>query len=365
MRIKSIFQSARMVLVLALILTMAAITSISSTPANAKPNNAQIRDIQEVVAAQGTFCIPHGMGRCFLFVPPGMGLPRSCVAGEDAYGSESYDRAIEDMNRCIATRGALLTTENLAIVYQLRGLAYSKTRNYNRAIQDLNESIRLDPNLGFSFYNRGVAYHEMGQYERAIQDYNKAVALEPNEGVPLIGRGNSYLDMGEVDRAFRDFDDAIRLKPGYVKARGNAYFLLGRFGEAVQDYHRIYSPDPYTALWLYIAQVRSGPDAGNRHVRDNLARNTANLNMSKWPAPVVSMFLEETSPEQVLAAARDSDRWKQQVQRCDAYFFIGQWHLMRGDATRAAQFFQEAVATEAINRLAYDFAKAELGRKGA
>lgn len=292
----------------------------------------------------------------------GMPLPSSCIAGQHAYKSESYDRAIEDLTRCIATRGALLTTENLATVYQLRGAAYKSTHNYSRAIQDLNEAIRLDPRFGRAYYFLGVTYHEMGQDERAIQDYNKAVALEPNEAVPLIGRGNSYLDMGEVDRAFRDFDDAIHLKPGYVKFRGNAYFLLGRFGEAAQDYRRSLEQNPsstFIPLWLYIAEVRSG-QAGT----DSLARNAANLDMSEWPAPVVSMFLEETSPEQVLGAARDSDRWKQQAQRCEAYFFIGQWHLMRGDATRAGQFFQEAVATEAINQLAYDFAKAELGRMG-
>ena len=84
--------------------------------------------------------------------------------------------------------------------------------------------------------------------------------------------------------------------------------------------------------------------------------------MSEWPAPVVPLFLKEMSPEQVLEKARGSEN--QQAQLCDAYFFIGQWHLMRGDATSAEQFFQKAVATAAINQLACKFAKAELGRMG-
>ncbi len=73
------------------------------------------------------------------------------------------------------------------------------------------------------------------------------------------------------------------------------------------------------------------------------------------------MFLEETSPEQVLEAARDSGRWKQKRKRCDAYFYIGQWHLIRGDTAMAAQFFQKAVATDA-DMVSWNFAKTELGR---
>ncbi len=251
-----------------------------------------------------------------------------------------------------------MTTRNLAGVYEYRGAAYSGTRNYNQAIQDLNESIRLDSSVWSAFYNRGVAYRRMGQNERAIQDFDRAITMAPKIPGVYTGRGLSYLKMGEVDLAFQDFDRAIRLNPGDVNYRGYAYFILGRFGEAAQEYHRFLeqarsdADTAYATLWIYISEVRSG-QAG----RDSLARNAANLDMSKWPAPVVSLFLEETSPEQVLEAARDSGRRK----RCDAYFYIGQWHLMRGDAAMAAQFFQKAVATDA-DMVSWNFAKAELGR---
>ena len=246
-------------------------------------------------------------------------LPSSCISGEQAYNSENYKRAIEDLSTCIATRGDILTTENLATVYQFRGAAYRNTLNYDRAIQDLNEAIRLEPGFGEAHYNLGATYHEMGQDERAIQDYDNAVALEPNVGFPLIGRGNSYLVLGDVDRAFRDYDRAIRLEPSFVNFRGNAYFLLGKFGEASQDYRWFLEQRPtdaHTALYLYIGEVRNGQTG-----TDSLTRNAANLNMSEWPAPVVPLFLKEMSPEQVLEKARGSEN--QQAQLCDAYFFIG------------------------------------------
>src|SRR5215470_2648813 len=50
-----------------------------------------------------------------------------------------------------------------------RGNAYLTIRNYNGAIDDYNEAIRLDPKNALGFYNRGLAYQGNGQYDRAIQ----------------------------------------------------------------------------------------------------------------------------------------------------------------------------------------------------
>jgi tetratricopeptide (TPR) repeat protein len=43
-----------------------------------------------------------------------------------------------------------------------RGTAYRDKREYDRAIQDLNEAIRLDPNLALAYDNRGNAYSRKG-----------------------------------------------------------------------------------------------------------------------------------------------------------------------------------------------------------
>ena len=41
-------------------------------------------------------------------------------------------------------------------------------------------NIGLDPNDANVYYNRGNAYDGKGQYDKAIEDYNKAIALNPN-----------------------------------------------------------------------------------------------------------------------------------------------------------------------------------------
>ena len=48
---------------------------------------------------------------------------------------------------------------------------------YDRAIQDFTEVIRLNPNDAAVYYLRGIAYMLKSEYDRARSDFNKALAL--------------------------------------------------------------------------------------------------------------------------------------------------------------------------------------------
>jgi tetratricopeptide (TPR) repeat protein len=60
--------------------------------------------------------------------------------------------------------------ERLAIAFYNRGTAYTAKNQYDRAVEDLDQAIRLKPNFAEAFYNRGNAYAGKGQYDRAIED---------------------------------------------------------------------------------------------------------------------------------------------------------------------------------------------------
>ena len=63
--------------------------------------------------------------------------------------------------------------------YYRRGLAYSNLNQYQRAIQDFDEAIRLNPRVAETYNNRGSAYNMLGQHQRALQDYNEALRIDP------------------------------------------------------------------------------------------------------------------------------------------------------------------------------------------
>ena len=66
--------------------------------------------------------------------------------------------------------------------------------------------------VAWAFQNRGIVYRNKGQYDRAIQDFDQAISLDPNDAYAFNSRGNVYKDKGQYDRAIQDFDQAIKTR---------------------------------------------------------------------------------------------------------------------------------------------------------
>ena len=128
-------------------------------------------------------------------------------------GKRDYDRAIADLNEAIR-----LDPRNSA-AYNNRGWAYIDKRDYDRAIADLNEAIRLDPRNSEAYNNRGWAYNGKGEYDRAIADTSEAIRLDSKNSAAYNNRGWAYIGKRDYDRAIADLNEAIRLDPNNAKAR--------------------------------------------------------------------------------------------------------------------------------------------------
>ena len=206
----------------------------------------------------------------------------------------------------------------------------------------------LGPTVGEEALERisqgAIDYYKKGLYDRAIAEYDQAIKLKPFYANAYNYRGVAYMGKGLYDRAIEDYDTAIRLRPDYAKAyrnRGNAKFYLGRFVAAARDYDQSLDQslniDPeqiFRVIWLYLARERSEENGGQE-----LARNATKVDLSDWPGPVVSMFLGEVAPQQVLAAAKHPDERKQRERECEAFFYTGQYHLLQGNKGEAAKLF--------------------------
>jgi len=176
-----------------------------------------------------------------------------------AYASKGqYDRAIQDYNVAISLNPFD------ANAYNNRGDAFHRKRQLELAIEDYDRAIKIDPKLARAFNNRGNAYFDEGRTERAIEDYDEAVELDANYAIAFNNRGFAYLDLGQTDRAINDFDRAIAIVPGLAlafKNRGIAYSNCGSFDRAKQDFDRAIALDPEDAdslVWRGIAQLLAG-----------------------------------------------------------------------------------------------------------
>jgi len=60
-----------------------------------------------------------------------------------------------------------------------RGDAAFNTKNYDRAIAEYGEVIKLDPNYAAAYNGRGAAYAEKKDYARAIADFESVLRIDP------------------------------------------------------------------------------------------------------------------------------------------------------------------------------------------
>ncbi|MGB8618544.1 MAG: tetratricopeptide repeat protein, partial [Pseudolabrys sp.] len=92
------------------------------------------------------------------------------------------------------------TPQTLVIAYNNRGNAYVAKGEYDRAVQDYDQSIKLNPNYSRTFNNRGVAYQKKGEYDLAIKDFDEAIRLNAEYANAFANRAQTYQHKGEYER---------------------------------------------------------------------------------------------------------------------------------------------------------------------
>jgi tetratricopeptide (TPR) repeat protein len=150
------------------------------------------------------------------------------------------DRALTDASRAIEV------LPNVNHLWYLRARIYTQKHDYERAIADYTEGLRLSPEPQKSSAHRYRAGLEsaFSKIEPAIADYSEAIRLrgnkvEPADAALYAARGNLSLAHGETDRAIADFDEAIRLDPkppGVYYNRGLARARRGEWDRAIAEF---------------------------------------------------------------------------------------------------------------------------------
>jgi tetratricopeptide (TPR) repeat protein len=137
-----------------------------------------------------------------------------------------------------------------AVVFLSRAKVYLQRKQFERALADLAEALRLNPQLGEAWMVRATVRVEMGDYRQALTDVERRLQIEPPESLALLTRGNLRAQLGELESALLDFTDFLRQQPGTVialRARAASYARLQRFEEALADLHEALCVDPTNA----------------------------------------------------------------------------------------------------------------------
>jgi tetratricopeptide (TPR) repeat protein len=146
--------------------------------------------------------------------------------------NKDYDQAIKEFNEAIR-----LNPKN-AVAYAYRGDVYRMKSQNDLAIKEFNEAIRLDPKNVDAYSCRGDVYRMTGQYDQAISDCTEAIKLDPYNAFAYANRGEAYRKKERYDQAIKDFNEAIRFNPNNAMSyagRGDAYMKVFVYDKAGSD----------------------------------------------------------------------------------------------------------------------------------
>jgi tetratricopeptide (TPR) repeat protein len=102
-------------------------------------------------------------------------------AGEYHEAVSKYSNAIALCSKSVETySGSKKTYEYLAALYHNRGHAYFGAGDYENAIADYTESLKLNAEDANTCYNRALVYVKLNRHARAIEDLTKAVEINPH-----------------------------------------------------------------------------------------------------------------------------------------------------------------------------------------
>jgi tetratricopeptide (TPR) repeat protein len=141
--------------------------------------------------------------------------------GNSAAKTGDYEFAVADYTEAIRLK------PDYSDAFSNRGTAYEGLKQYDKAIADYSEAIRLKPDYAPAFFNRGLAYCYLEQYDKAIADYSEAIRLESDDAEAFYSRGLAYYNLKQYDKAIADYSEAIRLKPDYIDAVNNRKLASG------------------------------------------------------------------------------------------------------------------------------------------
>jgi tetratricopeptide (TPR) repeat protein/transglutaminase-like putative cysteine protease len=125
-------------------------------------------------------------------------------------------------------------------------------------VTDQQRDVRIarKPETAKEFADRGLALFDRGQYDKAMLDFAEAIRLKPETSEAWNDRCFVRAEANRsLDEALADCNEALRLEPkawNFMDSRGLAYFRLGKLDEALRDYDAALTLNPELASSLFM-----------------------------------------------------------------------------------------------------------------
>jgi tetratricopeptide (TPR) repeat protein len=100
-------------------------------------------------------------------------------------------------------------------IYHNRALHLSKLGYFDKAMEDYDKAIALNPDYQLAYNDRGATYLSTKDYASAISDFNRAIELNPKFARPYLGRALTYEALDNPAAALQNYQ--VLCSMGFVE----------------------------------------------------------------------------------------------------------------------------------------------------
>lgn len=111
---------------------------------------------------------------------------------------------------------------NKAAVLEKSSYEHYQKKEYDKAIKELEELIKLSPSMASGYYNNiGMCYMDDGKYIEAVRNFEMSVKENPKFSSGYNNLGTCYEKLGDIQKARENYKKAVEIDPNNQSAKQN------------------------------------------------------------------------------------------------------------------------------------------------
>ena len=137
------------------------------------------------------------------------------LGGLEAHSNNQFQKAIDIYSAILNLK---LDPAIFSLVYNHRGMALFALAEYQKGVEDFNNSIEYNTENTRAWSNRGLAYRVLEKFDQSLEDYDKAIEMSPQQYEGYWGRAQTFFEMKLFSRALSDCHKTIERKADFAPA---------------------------------------------------------------------------------------------------------------------------------------------------
>jgi tetratricopeptide (TPR) repeat protein len=115
------------------------------------------------------------------------------------------------------------------------GDVYMRQGNPQKAIEEFQKAIEINPNYADAYHNLGNTYQQIGEIDEAIPYYQKALEINPNLWQSYQNLAAIYFNSGDYEKALENIKKALEIDPQNQNLRENLKVIEENIKRNQQD----------------------------------------------------------------------------------------------------------------------------------